>query len=197
MKILMTLIFSLMASLAAAQSLPERYSVTGVAEDDVLNIRSGPGASFDKVGEFGPFTLNVEVMRVEDGWGYVPAGEVSGWVSMRYLMPNPLPAFEVPRPMACYGTEPFWSLSLYPRGIEFDSPMTGPRTLNSLRESAADDGFFVMTEEGPTLNRTLIVKAMACNDGMSDRDFGMSALLYNEAPDGNSVLQGCCTFQVN
>jgi hypothetical protein len=31
------------------------------------------------------------VLRTLDGWGYVGAGERSGWVSMRFLAPNPPP----------------------------------------------------------------------------------------------------------
>ena len=182
---------------ATAQSLPKRYSVTGVADDDILNIRSWPAASFDKIGEFGPYTLTVEVLRVEDGWGMVPAGERNGWVSMQFLEPYPIPAFEVPRPLVCSGTEPFWTFALYPRGSEYDSTGTGLRDLEILRELAAENGFLVQAREGPTLERTIVVNALPCNDGMSDRDFGMTATLFNETPEGSYVETGCCTFQSN
>ncbi|MEL6958447.1 MAG: hypothetical protein AAGL89_05780 [Pseudomonadota bacterium] len=184
-------------STATAQSLPERYSVTGVAGDDVLNIRSGPAASFDKIGEFGPYTLNVEVLRIEDGWGMVPAGERNGWVSMRFLEAYPIPANEVPRPLVCSGTEPFWTLALYPRGSEYNSPDTGRRDLEIMRELAADKGFLIQAREGLTLERTIVVNALPCNDGMSDRVFGMTATLFNDTPEGSSVQNGCCTFQSN
>lgn len=58
-----------------AQSLPDRYMVDGVEDDDVLNIRREPNTSSDKIGERGPYTLNVEVLYDVDGWGQVPTGE--------------------------------------------------------------------------------------------------------------------------
>lgn len=182
---------------ATAQELPDRYTVTGVAGDDVLNIRSGPGASFDKIGEFHPYTLNVEVHEYRDGWGMVPAGERMGWVSLRFLQPYPLSPYEVPVPLVCSGTEPYWTFGHYPRGTEYNAPDTGRRDLEILRDIAAGNGFLIEAREGPTLTRTLVVNAMPCNDGMSDRDFGMSAILFNEAPDGNYVQTGCCTLQSN
>ena len=75
-----------------------------LASDDVLNIRAEPAASSEIIGELGPYTLNVEVLRTLDGWGYIGASERSGWVSMRFLAPNPPPENKVPRPMSCFGT---------------------------------------------------------------------------------------------
>ena len=183
----------------SAQSLPDRYMVDGVAANDVLNIRALPSGGSEKVGEFGPYTLNVEVLRTQDGWAQVPTGEGMGWVSQRFLAQNPWPANEVPRPLVCSGTEPFWTFALYPRGTEYTELAldTGPRPQTILSEETARNGFLIETEEGPTLNRTLMVDGRACFDGMSDRPFGMSATLFTSAPDGNYVQTGCCTVQVN
>lgn len=71
-------ILVLLATALQAQLLPDRYSVTDVDANDVLNIRSGPGVAFDVIGYFGPYALNIEVMDVRDGWAMVPAGEVNG-----------------------------------------------------------------------------------------------------------------------
>lgn len=189
--------FTLFGISSQAQTLPDRYRVDGVAQNDVLNIRSKPTASSTVIGEFGPYTLNIEVLRTQDGWGYVGAGERSGWVSMTFLAENPLPENEVPRPLSCFGTEPFWTVSLYPRGAEYTEMGLARRPLTILRESAANNGYIIQAQEGPTLIRTIIVNALPCGDGMSDREFGMSATLFTEAPDGNDVQTGCCTLQVN
>lgn len=191
-------LFISLSTAAHAQLLPDRYSVTGVAGDDVLNIRSGPGASFDIIGDFGPYTLNVEVTDIQDGWAKVPAGEIDGWVSLNFLEPYPLPPNEVPRPLVCSGTEPFWDIGFYPRGAEYNDPaLNERRDLTVVREIVAPDGYYIETREGPTLNRILTVTAGYCSDGMSDRTFNMSAVLFSEAPDGNYVQSGCCTFQSN
>jgi hypothetical protein len=92
--------FMLFGTLASAQSLPERYMVADVASDDVLNVRAEPAASSEIIGKLGPDTLNVEVLRTLDGWGYVGAGERSSWVSMRFLAPNPPAENKAPRPMS-------------------------------------------------------------------------------------------------
>lgn len=39
---------------------PDTYRVTGVASDDVLNVRSGPGVEFSIVGELRPDAIEVE-----------------------------------------------------------------------------------------------------------------------------------------
>lgn len=184
---------------AAAQSLPERYMVSGVAHDDVLNIRTEPRASSEKVGELGPFFRNVEVQRVLNGWGFIGAGETSGWVSMRYLSPNPFPENEVPRPMVCSGTEPYWTFAMYPHGAQYTALALdeGPRVQTIITEAVAPNGFLIQSQEGLTLKRTLMIDGRACSDGMSDRNYAMSATLFTQTADGNNVQTGCCTMQLN
>lgn len=198
MKCLVTaFFFMLFGTLASAQSLPERYMVADVASDDVLNIRAEPAASSEIIGELGPDTLNVEVLRTLDGWGYVGAGERSGWVSMRFLAPNPPAENKVPRPMSCFGTEPFWDVSFYPRGAEYNAMGEAGRDLTIFREGVAGNGYIVEAHEGPSLTRTIIINALPCSDGMSDRNFGMSMSMFTQAPDGNDLRTGCCTMHIN
>lgn len=182
---------------AAAQNFPASYSVKGVAADDTLNIRAEPSAGSVVLGDIAPFALNIEVLGLSpDGkWGKVGVPEGNGWVSMTYLdLYVPEDPFVVPRPLSCLGTEPFWSVSLYPRGAEYNSPDTGAVPLTVTHEAVSDQGFLFELEEGPTLNRTLIVTREACSDGMSDRAFGFATRMFTQAPDGNSALSGCCTL---
>ncbi len=186
-----------LSSAATGQSLPAAFQVNDVSEGDVLNIRAEPSAASPVVGTIGPYGLHVEVTRLSDDgrWGRVGLSEGNGWVAMRFLSPMPVedPA-AVPRPLTCLGTEPFWSASLLPRGEEFSSPETGPVPLTLLEQAVSDEGFLFRLEEGPTLIRTVIVRRAMCNDGMSDREFGFSALMFTEAPDGNATVAGCCTL---
>lgn len=187
----------LCAGIAQAQTLPASFSVRDVAQEDVLNIRAAPSASAAQVGKIGPFALNVEVIELSsDGtWGKVGIPEGNGWVSMRYLEPTPIDDLHsVPRPLSCFGTEPFWNIGLYPRGAEFNSPDTGAVPMTVVAEAVAPEGYLLTLEEGPTLNRTLIVTRQHCSDGMSDRAYGFSAQMFLEAPDGNRALQACCTL---
>jgi uncharacterized membrane protein len=183
------------APIAVAQDLPAAFVVNGVAENDVLNIRAEPDAQAAILDGISPFATSVEVLELSaDGaWGLVAAGEGNGWASMRFLEPMPAQdANLIPRPMTCLGTEPFWSLGLLPRGDAFSTP-EGRVDLTMVAEAVAPEGYLARLEEGPTLNRTLVIRRGQCSDGMSDRRYGWAATLFTESPEGNSLHSGCCT----
>lgn len=180
-----------------AQDFPAAYQVTGVPKDDTLNIRSEPNATSDILGQIGPFATAIEVLALSpDGkWGRIGVPEGNGWVAMRYLeLTPPLDPYDVPRPFSCFGTEPFWSVSLYPRGAEYNSPDTGAVPMEVMSEAVSPYGYMFKLREGLTLERTLIVSRGQCNDGMSDRDFGFSTHMFLESPEGNIAYTGCCTL---
>ena len=181
----------------AGQTFPAAFSVTGVAADDMLNIRAEPSADADILGQIGPYALNIEVLELTANgkWGKVGIPEGNGWVSMAYLdlIPPTDPAL-VQRPLSCKGTEPFWAVGLFPGGAEYNSPDTGAVPLTVTHESVAPNGALITLEEGPSLTHTLVVLREACSDGMSDRAYGFSTRMFTQAPDGNMTAQGCCTL---
>ena len=190
-------VLAMCAGTLAAQTLPASFSVRDVPTNDVLNVRAAPSATAAQLGKIGPFALNVEVIELsQDGtWGKVAIPAGNGWVNMRYLEATPVDdPYLVPRPLSCFGTEPFWNISLYPRGAEYNSPDTGAVPMTVVAEAVAPEGYLVQLEEGPTLARTLIILREACYDGMSDRAFGFAAQMFLEAPDGNRALHACCTL---
>jgi uncharacterized membrane protein len=181
-----------------AQDLPAAFYVTGVADSDVLNIRAEPDAGTAILGTITPFATSIEVIALSaDGaWGLVSVGEGNGWVAMRFLSPaTGQDPNLIPRPMTCLGTEPFWSLGMLPRGAEYTTP-EGRTDLTVVAEAAAPEGYLARLDEGPTLNRTLIITRAQCSDGMSDRRFGFAATLFTESPEGNSAMTGCCTLDL-
>lgn len=192
-------ILMLLATPVAAQQVPGLYHVTGVASDDVLNIRENPRASAAIVGELGPYANNVEVIGLSENgnWGQVNVNETTGWLSMAYLtLSDRLDGGSyLNKPLQCFGTEPFWDLNI--RG--------GAATLTFMGEGAQE---FDITFRGTPAGRangagmmialwdqsrlTASVTPQQCGDGMSDRAFGLGIDLLLEKPDGMSVLQGCC-----
>lgn len=181
----------------AAEPFPAAYQVTGVAANDVLNIRAEPSAGAATVGSIGPYGFNVEVLRLSDDgkWGLVGLPEGNGWVSMRFLEPiAAADPYQVPRPLSCFGTEPFWGLGLYPRGAEWSAPDLPRADLTVTEEAVAWSGFRFRAEEGPTRVFDGIITRQRCGDGMSDREFGFAISLFIESPDGNAVVSGCCTL---
>jgi hypothetical protein len=72
------------------------FKVVNVRSDDVLNVRSGPSADFNIVGELRPGTGGVAIVNAcRSHWCPVRLGATSGWVNGAYLMPE-----EPPSPLA-------------------------------------------------------------------------------------------------
>ena len=182
-----------------ADELPAQFSVSGVAADDVLNIRQGPGARTDKIGQLGPFATNVEVLSLsEDGrWGRIGMPEGNGWVAMRFLERQALAEGTViPRPLSCYGTEPFWRIGLFPRGDEFERMGEDRIELALVEERPGENGYQADLSTAEGAGYSLVVTRGTCSDGMSDREFGWSGTLYIDKPTGAETLTGCCTLDL-
>jgi len=182
-----------------AQTLPAQYSVTGVVADDVLNIRAEPRADAAIVGGLGPYAFNVEVLEIAGGgtWGLVATGEGSGWVSMRFMARQETFAGAIPRPLSCYGAEPFWSIGMYPRGSEYELMGEARQDLTLISENVAQNGYLALLMDAQMQTWTLIVERRGCFDGMSDRRFGFSGMVYSQSAEGGYVHTGCCTLDGN
>ncbi len=197
--ILSALALWIIASAALARDLPAVFDVTGVASDDVLNIRAAPSATADILRSIPPDAKGVEVLALsQDGkWGMVSTGEGNGWVAMRYLTAQPAPGPDtLPRPMTCMGTEPFWALE-HGRGLDlFRVPGEPDQPLVLQSEFAAPEGYFALSGgSGQTDTQyALTITRQFCSDGMSDRQFGFDARLFISSPAGNRLLHGCCTL---
>lgn len=184
---------------AQAQEVPGLFDVVEVAASDVLNIRAEPSASAPVIGSFAPDAKGIEVLALsEDGkWGMVSAGESDGWVALRFLLP--LPGGEpglIPRPMTCFGTEPFWSIALGSDGLRWSTPDGQPQDLKLVEEKTANEGYFLSASgaKGQDSYNLTITKEY-CSDGMSDRSYGYSARLFLASPEGNNLMRACCTMQ--
>lgn len=185
------------ASAAWPQGFPAPYDVTGVARDDVLNIRDKPSPRGRIVGALAPDATRVEVLHLSPrgDWGAVSTGEGNGWVAMRFLaVRSDFDPGAVPRPMSCGGTEPFWTLDLAWGGDAFELMGQSRRYPDLIDEISAPQGFVSFFEEGEALRRTLTVIRAPCSDGMSERMYGFSAVLLTRAAGGDNLLFGCCTL---
>lgn len=180
--------------------LPSLFDVTGVAADDVLNIREAPNARARIVGELSPDARNIEVVRYDDSgkWAQVNFGEQTGWVAFRFLdyrvdvwQPGALPAS-----LQCLGTEPFWSFEASGDAIVFSTPEV--RTNVMQIDTVLDSGRFRDTRRSVTASGrggslTAVIVPMACSDGMSDRAYGLDVSVLLDSRDGPYMLTGCCS----
>ena len=180
----------------AAQDLPALYDVTGVSAGDVLNVRDGPSASAAQIGSLAPDASSIEVSAINDGWGRVNTQESSGWVSLPFLARQSGQWTNgLPDPRSCFGTEPFWSLDLSGGTFAFqffdNGLQTGPITLRT-GASARPDRFAFAGEAGGK-RATLVMGRAECNDGMSDRLYGLTA----DFLIGDTLYSGCCSVAPN
>lgn len=197
MRILL-LIFTVLAMPLAAQELPAVFKVTGVASDDVLNVRENPRASSALVGSFASDAADIEVVAVSENsnWGHVSVGEQNGWVSMTFLEETaPLTGTEthMDRPLYCAGTEPFWGLNILPdTGVQFEGKaLTLDYAGSAVNRMPLRMAF---TGSAENLNLTGVLRREECSDGMSDRVFGLSLDLVVQDGDTTSLMLGCCSL---
>lgn len=193
----LTLALALASPAAATQEyiLPTLFDVTGVAADDVLNIRADPNATAPIIGTLAPDATRIEVVEERRNWARINTREGSGWVSARYLSyrVDVWDEGALPQGWQCFGTEPFWALTR-----EGDSVVLGgPDMPNDMRKVQAvlSTGVFrdptrAVLAEGMTLVST----PQLCSDGMSDRLFGLRAELVIHG-DSPRMLSGCCSIQ--
>lgn len=191
-------------ALTAETALPALHDVTGVAANDVLNLRQHPDAGSALVGSLAPDQRGVEVVGLSaDGkWAQISQGESAGWASMRFLTTQGRPDwFEMQGALACSGTEPFWGATVDPmqsNQVVISSPDSDERRLDIAALWPGDRWRPVvgMTLDGATATGMAVVRAEACSDGMSDLAYGLSVDLFLNQTQGSdsSALRGCCTL---
>ncbi len=202
-RLLFSLFFITVASMASAQvhDYPALYRVTGVAADDVLNVRSGPGVDNQIIGALAPNASGVEIVGTtqDRGWGRVSMGEMSGWVSMRFLdRTGPDWNAGLPAPLYCNGTEPFWGYERLNGGGNYSSvaepaPVPYAELWSGTPTARGPQAFGLVLDSG-TSSMTAIIRREICSDGMSDRDYGISAMFLRRTSQGTELLEGCCSL---
>lgn len=192
------LLLALWPLAGAAQDLPALYNVTGVAQDDVLNIRAEPDADAAIVATLPPDLAGVEVIALSaDGdWGRVGLPEGNGWAAMRFLIRQETDIGVIPRPLRCLGTEPFWSVTLGPDGQTHATPEDS-EPLALVSEAVAEAGYlaFLADQQGGLWSVT--IAKTECSDGMSDRVYGFAAHVFRQREAGHDFRTGCCLLSAD
>lgn len=187
------------ASLAHAEELPALFDVTGVASDDVLNVRTRPMAQANIIGTLAYNAQNIEVVEIDNGWGRVNVPDGSGWASMKFLTLQDGTAMPEAQNIGCFGTEPFWSLDIAQGGeAVLSTPEGADRgfVVGKLHTAAARPEPYAMLGRGSGENIAIHISKEICSDGMSDDLFGLEGTVIIGGY-GVEVLSGCCTIQGN
>lgn len=203
-------------STAQAQTpdLPALYEISGLSAGEVLNIRAEPEIGTDVIG-----TLNADAhlqevvaLSTDGNWAQINTGEQSGWASTRFLTDAGGPRWWArDLPLTCFGTEPFWSSVIFRND-------PGSLTLKDQSQSSATGQSFslgrfqqvwgnpqwnqpmnaVMTFDDGGAQAVAVVRAESCNDGMSDREYGLSVNLFVDDGSGKTssaaYYGGCCSI---
>lgn len=176
--------------------LPTLSDVTGVAANDRLNIRERPDAGASVIGTLPPDAKGVEVVAQRNGWAQINTGERAGWVNARFLTyrSDVWTSGQLPATLSCLGNEPFWSLRQVGETMVYETP-EGARQMD--RRVVLDQGFPSPVRgviAGDAQGRlTLAMQPAQCSDGMSDRVYGLSALLiFDGAGQASRMQSGCC-----
>lgn len=181
----------------AAQDLPALYDVVGVAADDVLNLREAPSAGAAILGHLAPDARGIEVMAIEGDWAQVNLDEGRAHAALRYLQAQDGPGWAALQlPLRCFGTEPFWSISVEP-ALDV-AALSRPDTTTRMLElgprwpwgdlGAAPSAGLAMRDG------FLMLRGESCSDGMSDREYGIAADLFLAGATAER-LRGCCSLQ--
>lgn len=187
-------VFLMMPSLLWANDFPALFDVSGVASNDVLNVRAEGAASAPIVGMLAHDANDVEVVALSGNWGQINTGETSGWVSMRYLAAQePNPDYALAQRLSCYGTEPFWSAEFVQgQKVTFSSPEGSYETPGAglMIPASGVPGLWAMaySDSVATFRREM------CSDGMSDRMFGLSVALFKRHAGEVALFSGCCSI---
>ena len=192
------------APLAPWRDLPALYDVQDVASDDVLNVRARPDPRSPIIATLAPDARGIEIVGIDESgkWGMIGLPEATGWVSMRYLARQPGQDPEaLPRPITCFGTEPFWTLGIERNGRAiFSAPGEAGEEEKALSLLWAD----ISANGGPSAYGTVlagvgidvqaVVRRRICYDGMSDRAYGLEIDAILSDAGTRRLISGCCSL---
>lgn len=198
------LVFSAAGVVADGARFPALYDVTGVAENDVLNLRQAPNSKAAILGTVPPDRKNLQVLELSDdgSWAHISMSETTGWANLHYLKAQPeRPAGRLPAPLRCFGTEPFWGLHIPTSDFaEFEQLPEPERPFDVTFQggpvggATSDVGAILQDSDGQA---SLVLRREMCSDGMSDSGYGISIRLLIAGPADPAMYAGCCSLTGN
>lgn len=192
----------------AASSTPafafETYDVTGVAAGDTLALREEPeegakSSDWKTVANIPRAATNIlgtgrSKLIGKQRWLEVSFASKQGWVNAHFLKGADAPVDLKDQTFRCYGTEPFWGVTLGPKDSEYNDPETKTAlTTTSVQPSSARLFpllYRLKNHKGQHIRAT-VSRQEWCIDGMSDYEYGFEVLLS----DDENFQQGCCVIQ--
>lgn len=183
----------------AAQAQPYLAQVINVAPDDALNVRRGPSAGTEDIGDLINGTrLEITGLDASGKWARINWSERDGWIARRYTreIPRPRdPESGMPVDLFCAGTEPFWSADILP-GRLFSFMAMGDESVRYMSVAHATRSVnYTIDYAFATIGNTMtgVLHQMECSDGMSDITYAWSLDLIDRRGGSFTLLTGCCS----
>jgi uncharacterized membrane protein len=175
-----------------------RWSVAG---DRTVIVREQPDPAAAEIATLSPGTDDVVITGTfvdidEPAWMQVnlPGGG-RGWIEATALRPTdgePEAGF----PLACVGTEPFWSLRVADGSAQWSDMSTETSAVfpaSPFTGVVGRPGYAIASLEGPGGTRGFLAASRdyeGCSDGMSEFSFPFSVIL---SVPGGGAYEGCCS----
>jgi len=183
-------------------AVPAYYRVFDVGSTGSLKIRAQAMAGGTIIGEYALAAGPIEILKIENGWGNVVAGDGNGWVNMAHLIEIPVPMVgqtSLPEGLLCSGTEPFWGFQLGSAEIVLSRMGEDDQTYSIIEADLFEgrtgpDGF--VQAAGTSGMLFAIISARQCSDGMSDRAYGWWVNLLETSLNDTSAVNGCCSLSM-
>jgi len=189
------LIIASTGSAVLAENTSAFYDIANVSAHDTLSLRTQAGgrsqliATIPSNARFLNTTGKAE-KRGKSTWVEIKYRQHTGWVNKHYLTPSTNEQFT---PLACLGTEPFWSLDVESKKIivrDIDENETTYALSNvSISNNHTNRWMLQGTTQGTNKLAITLWKTNSCSDGMSDRSYEYE-IIYNTPTEG--VFSGCC-----
>jgi len=195
--------------LSSITALAQTYEVTGVGDNDSLNVRADVdkalrGAEARVVGSIPhngkDVTTTGIITTLEDGsrWREVVYKNLKGWVNTKFL--KEVSGEGLPDDLNCSGTEPFWTLEIRGdkaalQGLAGDQTDTNYEVVDKRYGQNRGGLWSYHFQSGDMKSKlTALVKHTGqCSLGMGELEFAMEVYLLGLEPDLGPA-QGCCSF---
>jgi uncharacterized membrane protein len=188
----------------APASAFETYKVIGVGAGDTLTVRDEPAdggkpSEWKELGSIPADAKNVlgtgrSKLVGEQRWFEVAVGATHGWVNSKFLESADDIADLKDETFNCFGSEPFWGLTLGPKDGNYEDPETKSALTTDRVQAATARKFpllYRMTDaKGQKLMAT-VSRQTWCSDGMSDYDHAFQVLLSRDV----EFMEGCCVLK--
>lgn len=200
MKWLFICLLTLMPGLALAQSFPALYSVAIVEPEVETAIRVAPDPQAETIGALASGARDIEVIALDDSgaWGWINSGEVSGWIRMAEMDRQHTPGnVLLPRPLICFGTEPFWNLDINAGpNVTLGRPDEAPQQFFGLWVTGSSNtpDHYALMAQNHSAQLNSVVKRVLCSDKMSNRLYGLEIDILIRTENDATFLSGCCTI---